>query len=75
VTLWIHIRTPDRRDRSAATALDRADVNEHHLVFSSVDDVGETSAKLDELPLVQFALKDGELEMITISSHELKDLA
>ncbi len=62
-------------DGARATALDGADVNEQHLVFVVVNDARQLRAQLDELPVVELALEDRKLEVLTPTEHELVHLA
>ena len=62
-------------DGCRAAPFDGADVHEQDLVLEVVNDSREAGAELDQLTVVQLALKDGELQVLSPTEHELVNLA
>jgi len=69
------IRLPQRSDDSLAPPLSWAEVNEKHLVFVVLDDLGERMPALGQIDRRELALEDRVLQVVAEIPHGLEDLA
>ena len=58
------------RDGAGATTINRADIDEEDLVFVVMNGSTQFRSKFDQLAPVQFATKDGELQVFPVPKHD-----
>ena len=69
------VRFAERRDDAVAAPLGRPQVHEQHLVLVVVDDRRQLRPAPRQVRGRQLALEDGELQMVAVPAHGLKDFA